>query len=36
MISKNDLECIRADFSDIDEQYRNIEQEYGDQKKLQQ
>ena len=27
MISKNDLECIRADFSDIDEQYRNIEQE---------
>ena len=27
MISKNALECIRADFSDIDEQYRNIEQE---------
>ena len=27
MISKNALECIRTDFSDIDEQYRNIEQE---------
>lgn len=27
MISKKDLECIRDDFSDIDEQYRNIEQE---------
>ena len=27
MISKKDLECIRDDFSDIDEQYRNIEKE---------
>ena len=27
MISKNDLEYIRADFSDIDKEYRNIEKE---------
>lgn len=27
MISKNNLECIREDFSDIDKEYRNIEQE---------
>ncbi len=27
MISKNNLECIRDDFSDIDKEYKNIEQE---------
>ena len=27
MISKNNLECIRGDFSDIDKEYKNIEQE---------
>ena len=26
MISKNNLECIRDDFSDIDKEYKNIEQ----------
>lgn len=27
MISKNDLECIRIDFSDIDKEYKKIEKE---------
>ena len=27
MISKNDLEHIRADFSDIDKEYKKIEKE---------
>ena len=27
MISKNDLEYIRADFSDIDKEYKKIEKE---------
>ena len=27
MISKKDLECIRDDFSDIDNEYKKIEQE---------